>query len=235
MRRILLLSTLLAIPTAAALPSLDGDGQSIFDNGLVVGLGVAGAGLATLGGVLYYLGVGGMRHIDKDNVLDHPMRQSLLQVVEHEPGVHLRALAHRHGTAVTNTQWHLRKLEMAGLIATRKVEGRRLYYPRSGGVEMRDKAVQNAALQNPNARRIVAFVEANPGINQRSLADGLEMNPGTVRWHLRKLESAALIRAVQEGTQNRYFTESPAVQRPPRPRARSAHAAGEQEAAAPQE
>jgi predicted transcriptional regulator len=214
----LLALALLALPaTAITLDELtdpDGDG-AIWDTGLV--WGVSGTlGLAALAGLLYFLGVGGLRHIDRRNVLEHPMRQSLMDVVETEPGVHLRELASRHGTAVTNTQWHLRKLEMAGLVRTQKVQGRRLYYPTAGGAEMKEVAVQNAALQNPNALKIAWFLDANSGVNQRTLAEGLNMNAGTVRWHLRKMEAAGLVRSVPEGTQTRYFLLK-RVQRPARP------------------
>lgn len=214
----LFLATLLLAPAAAAQLDLGGAQDTPenpvqepgrdsvdWDQGLVWGIGLGGAGLVALAGLAYYLGVGGLRHIDKHNVLDHPMRQSLLDIVEGEPGVHLRELAQRHETAVTNTQWHLRKLEMAGLVKTQKVQGRRLYYPTRGGAAVKEQAVQNATMQNPNARRILTYLDGHPGTNQRSLAEALEMNPGTVRWHLRKMESANMVRCVQDGTQTCYF------------------------------
>ena len=205
----------LAAPAVAALPTdLLGEGsQDLFDRGLVWGLGLGGMGLAAGLGLLYYLGVGGLRHVDRENVLEHPMRQSLMHVVQDEPGVHLRDLAARHGTAVTNTQWHLRKLEMAGLVKTQKVEGRRLYYPVEGGTATRDLALQNAATRNPNAKVLSDYLAAHGGSNQRGLAEALNMNPGTVRWHLRKMEGAGLVRSVQEGAQTRYFL----MKRPERP------------------
>ncbi len=212
----LCLLMLVTIPVVSAQDLLGGgEDQSFWSSGLVWGIGAGGVGIAVVLGVLYYLGVGGLRHIDSNNVLEHPMRQSLLQVVEDEPGVHLRELAARHGTAVTNTQWHLRKLEMAGLLKTQKVQGRRLYYPTAGGVATKEEAMRNAAVQNPNAKKIHEFLESNAGVNQRTLAESLDMNPGTVRWHLRKMESAGLLRSVQEGTMTRYFLTRP--QRPERP------------------
>jgi len=221
---------LLAAPVAAqVLPEQTGDAPSLptedpssepdWDQGLVWGLGAGGLGLAAVAGLLYYLGVGGLRHIDKHNVLEHPLRRSLLDAVEGSPGVHLRELASRHDTAVTNTQWHLRKLEMAGLVKTEKVQGRRLYYPTRGGVAAKEEALQNAAVQNPNAQRLLEFIQANPGSNQRRLADSLSMNPGTVRWHLRKMDGAGLVRCIQDGAQTCYFPvrQAPGVRRPERP------------------
>lgn len=209
----LLLAAPAAGQTDGLLPQED---QGFWSGGLVWGLSLGGVGLAAAIGIAYYLGIGGLRHIDKANVLEHPMRRSLLEVVEDEPGVHLRELANRHGTAVTNTQWHLRKLEMAGLLRTQKMQGRRLYYPTAGGVVSKETAMQNAALQNPNAKKIHAYLEHQSGCNQRTLAEGLAMNPGTVRWHLRKMESAGLIRCVPDGTMTRYYLLGRA-ERPPRP------------------
>lgn len=203
-------------PVAAAdITDLFGDeNDSVFGSGLLWGLTAGSVGLAALAGLAYYLGVGGLRHIDKDNVLEHPLREQLLAVLREEPGLHLRELASRHDTAVTNTQWHLRKLEMAGLVRTQKVAGRRLYYPTAGGVSTRQEALQNAATSNSNAAAIYEFIQYAAGCNQRTLADELGMNPGTVRWHLRKLEEASLIRSVPEGSQTKYYSTA---RRRPRP------------------
>ncbi len=223
MRRLLFAAALVVVlPAASALPTdlLGEDGDAVFDRGLVWGVSLGGAGLLGVAGILYFL-VGGLRHVDRENVLEHPMRQSLLEMVQACPGVHLRELAARHDTAVTNTQWHLRKLEMAGLVKTQKSQGRRLYYPTQGGVDTRNLAIANAALHNPNAERLRQFLEAHAGCNQRSLAESLGMNPGTVRWHLRKLETAGVVRSIQEGAQTRYFLMQPAM-RPPRPAPRAA-------------
>src|SRR5688572_14891122 len=207
MRTLIVLTAVAFIPSAAALPSdlLGDEGDAMFDDGLVWGVGFGSVGAIAALGALYYFGVGGLRHVDRENVLEHPMRQALLQTVQEHPGVHLRELAGRHSTAVTNTQWHLRKLEMAGLVKTQKVQGRRLYYPVQGGQQARAKALENAALANPNAEALSNFLSAHAGCNQRALVDGLQMNPGTVRWHLRRLEEAGLVRSIQEGAQTRYF------------------------------
>ena len=213
--RLALLVALAAIPTTAALPAdpvedptdplSQGGGSSPFHDGIVWSVGLGGAGIATALGILYFLGVGGLRHVDRNNVLEHGMRQDLLNSIQARPGIHLRELASQHGTAVTNTQWHLRKLEMAGLVKTQKVQGRRLYYPVQGGQATKAIAIENAALSNPNASRVTEYLAAHGGCCQRNLAEALGMNPGTVRWHLRKLESAGLVRSLQEGTQTRYF------------------------------
>lgn len=213
--RVALLIALAAVPMVTALPAdapadptdplSQGAGASPFHDGLVWGIGMGGAGLAAGLALLYFLGVGGLRHVDHNNVLEHSMRQDLLSAIQSRPGIHLRELASQHNTAVTNTQWHLRKLELAGLVKTQKIQGRRLYYPVQGGQATKALAIENAALANPNAGRVTQYLAAHGGCGQGALADALDMNPGTVRWHLRKLESAGIVRSLHEGAQTRYF------------------------------
>lgn len=217
-RRAALICLLLATGAAAQDPT-DGIGDQLaeddgfFDGGLGYGIAIGGTGVLALVGALYFLGIGGLRHVDADNVLEHPLRAAIHGTVQETPGIHLRELAQRHDTAVTNTQWHLRKLESAGLVRTQKVAGRRLYYPTAGGIGVRQEAMQHAATANPNAAAIYEFIQYEAGCNQRKLAEELDMNPGTVRWHLRKLEDAGLVRSVPEGSQTLYFSTA---RRPPR-------------------
>ncbi|MHB1260501.1 MAG: winged helix-turn-helix transcriptional regulator [Thermoplasmatota archaeon] len=218
---ILIVSAASAAPFAsAALPAdppadpLSNGGGSLFHDGLVWSIGLGSAGVAILLGALYVLGVGGLRHVDRANVLEHPMRQQLLRAIQDRPGIHLRELASSHETAVTNTQWHLRKLEQASLVKTQKVQGRRLYYPVQGGQESKSKAIENAALRNPNAERVTEFLAANAGCNQRVVAEALGLNPGTVRWHLRKLEGAGIVRVIQDGAHAHYYLMKPLARAP---------------------
>jgi len=218
--RYLIVAALLLVPGAAALTELDQDTEVRPDSqaaepAVPWGFTLGGTGMAL--GALAFM-VGGLRHVDRQNVLEHPLRRQLLDAVIAEPGIHLRQLAARFGTAVTNTQWHLRKLEMAGLVKTEKSGGRRLYYPVAGGQVARQEALRHASITNPNAERLVQHLSENPGMTPTQLAESTMINPGTVRWHLRKLEATGLVRSVAEGAEPAYYLEEgPGAARPPRP------------------
>lgn len=186
---------------APSVPEVDDQG-GFFNDGMKWAIG--GTGL-TLAGIGIFLAIGGLKHVDEQNVLEHPLRKSIMETVTGTPGVHLRELATRHDTAVTNTQWHLRKLEQAGLVRTQKVGGRRLYYPTKGGVATKEEAVFHAATLNPNAELIFSFVSKHIGCDMKKLAEALELNPGTVRWHLRRLETAGLLKTEAHGANVYYF------------------------------
>lgn len=209
--RLLLLAAICCLATASAQlqPEADdpvvpdvGDDEGFFTDGVKWAIG--GTGL-TLAGIGLFLAMGGLRHVDSGNVLEHPLRKDIMEAVTAHPGVHLRELANQHDTAVTNTQWHLRKLEQAGLVRTQKVGGRRLFYPTQGGVATKHEAVRNAATMNPNAEKIFSYVNKHVGCDQKRLADDLKLNPGTVRWHLRRLEGAGLVQTEAHGNHVYYF------------------------------
>lgn len=176
--------------------------EGFFSDGIKWAIG--GTGL-TLAGIGIFLAMGGLRHVDNNNVLEHPLRKGIMESVSDQPGVHLRELATLHDTAVTNTQWHLRKLEQAGLIRTQKVGGRRLFYPTQGGIATKQEAVENAATSNPNADRIFGFIQEHIGCDVRQIMEGLGMNPGTIRWHLRRLKEAGLLSEESHGNHVYYF------------------------------
>lgn len=176
--------------------------EGFFSDGFKWAIGGTGLTLAGLG---LFLAMGGLRHVDQNNVLEHPLRKGIMETVQAQPGVHLRELATLHDTAVTNTQWHLRKLEQAGLVRTQKVGGRRLFYPTQGGIATKQAAVMNAATNNPNADRIFAFVSDHIGCDQKQMAQALDLNPGTVRWHVKRLQDAGLLQTESHGSNTFYF------------------------------
>lgn len=192
---------------ASSLPDLPLPGGGALDGGVVLGIGLGSAAL----GALAWLAILGLRHVDRRNVLHHPMRSALLKDIEENPGLHLRQLATRHNTAVTNLQWHLRKLEEAGLVRTQKAAGFRLYHAAGGGIASRDQALRNAATRHPTAEAILRFLEANAGATAEAAAVGLKMNPATARWHLRRLSESHLVRGVATGAEMHYFPLAAAV------------------------
>lgn len=168
--------------------------------GIVLGLGVALAlGAATL------LFLGGAKFVNSGNVLENDARRTIFEYIQAHPGVHLRAAATQLSLSTTNVLWHLRKLEDANLVTSKKFEGYKVFYPVEGGVETKKIAIANSVLKNDNAISILQYVNANPSAHQREIARALGVNHGTVRWHLRKLEEAMLVSPVKKEHTTHYY------------------------------
>ncbi|MGH9895254.1 MAG: winged helix-turn-helix transcriptional regulator [bacterium] len=140
------------------------------------------------------------RYVDPRIALRNPQRSMLYGFVKGNPGVHLKQLSSEFRMKTSTVLWHVRKLEAADLVRSKKSNGYRVFYPVSGGAEARQLSEAVTALSNDNARRIFESITANPGCQQRHLALNLGINPGTIRWHLKKLKEAALL---QEEGQHR--------------------------------
>ena len=190
-------------------PSLDtGLGDSLFDGidpltGVAIGAGVT---LAIAAATLFFLG--GAKFVNSGNVLENDARRSIFEYIQAHPGVHLRAAATALSLSTTNVLWHLRKLEDANLVTSKKFEGYKVFYPVEGGVETKKRAIAASVLRNDNAMGILEYVSANPSAHQREIARALGVNHGTIRWHLRKLEEAMLVSPMKrEHTTHYYLSE----------------------------
>lgn len=161
----------------------------------IVTISLAGAGLLTW--------VLASRYVDPMVALKNPQRSMLYGFIKGNPGVHLKQLSTEFRMKTSTVLWHIRKLEHADLVRSKKANGYRVFYPVSGGMEAKQLSTAVTALSNGNARSIFEFVALNPGAHRRILSGRLTINPGTVRWHLKKLREAGL---VAELAQDRFST-----------------------------
>ncbi|PSG96949.1 hypothetical protein BRD56_07660 [Thermoplasmatales archaeon SW_10_69_26] len=138
------------------------------------------------------------------NVLEHDTRQKMFEYIWEAGAVHLRQLAQTLDLSTTNATWHLDKLVDADLIGEVKVNGYRMYYPRGAGRLLREQCLVAGQIQSENARAIIDYVADNPGSHQRAIARALDVNHGTARWHLSRLEEADLLESRQEGRVTAY-------------------------------
>lgn len=155
--------------------------------------GVTAAITATLVGAV---GLGfwyASRYIDPRIALQSPERSMLYGFVKGNPGVHLKQLSNEFKMKTSTVLWHVRKLESADLIRSKKANGYRVFYPVSGGMEASKVSEAITALSNVNARTIFAFLAEHPEAPLRDVTDRLGINAGTVRWHLKKLRKAGLL------------------------------------------
>jgi predicted transcriptional regulator len=167
-----------------------------------IGIGAGALALGSLIALGWFLGA---KFVNSGNVLENEARKQIFEHFQQHPGVHLRAAATQLNLSTTNVLWHLRKLEDANLVTSKKFEGYKVFYPVEGGVETKRKAIASSVLRNDNANQILVYVSTNPSAHQREIARALGVNHGTIRWHLRKLEEAELIRPLKKEHTTHYF------------------------------
>lgn len=134
--------------------------------------------------------------------LEHPVRQEVYRWVCENPGAYFFEIANQLSIPTGTLAWHLRVLEAEGLLEKIKFGGRVVFYPKY----LRDAKLEKALLllRNKNARKIFDIIVANPGINQSDIVERFGLHHDTVRWHIKRMVKAGLIRVKREGRSSKY-------------------------------
>jgi len=159
-------------------------------NAIGISIAVIVAAIAT---IITFFTLGGIKYVTPENVLNTEIRKSLYNYIDEYPGSHLREIARELDLKPSNAAWHLRKLEQTNLIRSRTIGGKRIYYLVEGGVEARMEAIAEAVLKNKNARDIMLYLKDSPGKHLLEIANALNLNHHTVKWHIKKMYLAELI------------------------------------------
>lgn len=149
--------------------------------------------IAAIATIVAFLMFGGIKYVTPDNVLNTEVRKNLYEYIDTYPGSHLREIARELDLKPSNAAWHLRKLEQTNLVRSRAIGGKKVYYLVEGGAVARIEAIAESILKNKNARDIMKYLADNPGKHLIEIANALDLNHHTVKWHIKKMYLAELI------------------------------------------
>lgn len=133
----------------------------------------------------------------RDNILDLPSRQRIVDVVAKNPGIHLRGLAEAVKQAVSSVEYHCYHLVRTGHLVTRSDGGHKAFFP-AEGFDRRDKDVL-ALVRQEAVRRICMHLALNPGATPKELRGAAGISAATLSFHLKKLRDAGLTEETPDG------------------------------------
>lgn len=142
---------------------------------------------ALLVGVRYLLGSawGLYSRIPAADLLGHPARKRIVELVRERPGVHMRELNRLAGGGWGGFRQHLRLLEAGGYVTLVKAGGQRRVFPGSGS---------GRRSLHPTAERILQALPADgESVAMRALAERASVSPALARYHLRRLTAEGLV------------------------------------------
>ena len=149
--------------------------------------------VAAIATIITFFTLGGIKYVTPENVLNTEVRKNLYNYIDGYPGSHLREIARELDLKPSNAAWHLRKLEQTNLVRSRVIGGKKVFYLVDGGVEARREAISESILRNKNARDIMLYLADHPGKHLLEIANSLNLNHHTVKWHIKKMYMAELI------------------------------------------
>lgn len=166
---------------------------------LPVGEYAAGAGLAAVAvGLIYWFWqsakgflVFGFTRLDRERVVEHPVRSAILELAQANPGIHVQEIRRRLSLPNGTTIHHLSKLVELGHLSEISTPGYTCYFP-VGQANYRVMAA-TAILKSETARRILAAVRASPGSSITHLAASTATKPQLVGYHLKRMQEWGLV------------------------------------------
>lgn len=164
-------------------------------------------GLLASGGT----GLAGFSRIADDELLEHPLRSQIFQVIQSNPGIHASGLARQVGAGWGTITHHLEKLEKGHLVATRKINNQKCFFEQGGRVSRTDMAIAGA-VRGDTASDIAGFVLGHPMTSQKDMAAALGISPALVSFHVKKLVNLGVLDKVRHGKET-LLTTSDALRR----------------------
>ncbi|MGB1698298.1 MAG: winged helix-turn-helix transcriptional regulator, partial [Thermoplasmatota archaeon] len=113
------------------------------------------------------------------------------------PGIHRNALERETGLKSGTLRHHLDILTSKGKLVSQKKGGFACYVL----PEHYQQLASAGAVKSDGAKAILDVITENPGTNARNVAQQLGLSPGTVAYHVKRLQQAGMVQSVREGRQ----------------------------------
>ncbi len=170
-------------------------------------IGVGAAAVASIGAVGYYwprLSWGGAAllfpmysRIEKDELFENEVRETLYELIQDNPGIHAHGLSEEADVGWGTTVYHLRRLERNGFVNSERRGRYRRFFPAAGFMARQREVL--SVLQNETTNDIARLVLRKPGLNQSAICEELDISPSLANWHLNRLLDAELIERERRG------------------------------------
>lgn len=167
--------------------------------------------LGIIGSSIIILSILCIRLRDHD-VLDG-VREKIYDYIKAHPGISQNEIMRSLKLSSSSVRHHLRILERFEYILPHS-DGKYIrYYVNKNGYSIYANGNGYkeiiSVLRNNTAANIVKYIMKNPNINQRNLANALNLHPSTVHWHTKHLLSSEIIFAKRNGKSVQYQINEP--------------------------
>lgn len=146
----------------------------------------------------------GIRKIYPKNVLDHPQRKEVYDIIVAKPGIDLGRIGKALDLNRETLRYHIDLLVSSNKIVVMKDHGIIRYYENHGRYGILERRVL-AHLWNPTAELILSIVLSNPGITQGDIAGRLAVASPTVHWYMQRFAADEIVTIRRTGRLTNYY------------------------------
>ena len=137
---------------------------------------------------------GGFKRILRSNALENKNRLSMYDFIKENPGIYFRELISESKINKGTVEYHLKILEMAGLITSLRNKGYKRYFLNDPTFSSREHAVLSALREN-TPRKILETLLKNPGLSHREIANASGTSRSAVAWHMKTMEKNGIVKS----------------------------------------
>ena len=149
--------------------------------------------------ILFFLPL--FTRLHKEEVLDNELRGMIRGAIGADPGIHYNELVRQINVANGTVAYHLMTLEREGIIKSRRDGVLKRFYP--GEMRLLEIPVRLTGLQ----LLILRTVQRQEGLNQRMMADIVELPYLTVHRQINRMAEMGVLRLDKRGISTRCFVE----------------------------
>lgn len=147
--------------------------------------------------------VRGIRKIYAKNVLDHPERTAIYDLIVRKPGIDRAGIAEELGMNIQTLRYHLDLIESFSKIVVVRDHGIVRFYENHGRYSVTERNILKHQW-NSTASGILSLIQSRPGITQSEIAMQFAITASTVRWYIQRFEEDGIITARHVGRYTRY-------------------------------
>ena len=137
----------------------------------------------------------------KDEILENENRRKIYDIIEENPGIHLRELQRVLDTPLTTLEYHLSYLVRRNIIYSENDLHFKRYYAKP--LEKEDKKVI-AALRQKRLREIVLLVLSKEKVKYQFLSEYLKLPNSTLSFYLKYLADNGILAKEKVGYETLY-------------------------------
>ncbi len=135
--------------------------------------------------------------IEKSDILDQSTRNDIYSFISKKPGSNYSTIKKRLDLGTSSLVYHLNVLQKEGFIRSKKEMGRKLFFPKAGGLPFGTFTV--SAPTSPIHQRILNHLKETGPKSRKDLEDSLSLKRQTVSYCMKSLEKRGLVRARGKG------------------------------------
>jgi predicted transcriptional regulator len=147
-----------------------------------------------------------------DQLLELETRQSIYDLIERVPGLHMREIQRRLNLEVALVDYHLYIMEKAEIVTSQKEGGYKRFYipPSKSGLDNNQRRILGV-LRQRIPLQVTLYLLKEKQATHAQISNDLDIKPSKLSFHLKKMRKLGILRKLQPGEGKGFILEDEAL------------------------